>query len=78
MITVEALANGTPVIGFNHGSVPEIIVDQKTGVIVNDIEHAVKAVEKLRKISRSVCREVFEQSFTASVMAERCAYMNNF
>lgn len=69
MVMIEALATGTPVIAFDHGSVPEIIEHGKTGFVVKDIEQAVEAVEKLNLISRTVCRKVFEQSFTSTVMA---------
>jgi len=69
MVMIEALATGTPVIAFNHGSVPEIIEHGKTGYVVNNIEQAVEAVKKLNLISRTVCREVFERSFTSAVMA---------
>jgi len=66
---IEALATGTPVIAFNHGSVPEIIEHGKTGFVVNNMEQAVEAVGKLNLIHRKVCREVFERSFTSAVMA---------
>jgi len=70
MVMIEALATGTPVIAFNHGSVPEIIEHGKTGFVVNNTQQAIEAVEKLNLISRTFCREVFERSFTSTVMAE--------
>jgi glycosyltransferase involved in cell wall biosynthesis len=70
MVMIEALANGTPVIAFNHGSVPEIIDHGRTGFIVNNMEQAAKAVEKLHLLNRNTCRTIFESLFTASVMAE--------
>jgi len=74
MVMIEALATGTPVIAFNHGSVPEIIEDGKTGFVVNNMEQAVEAVEKISLLDRSLCRQVFENSFTSTVMAEN--YVN--
>lgn len=35
MVLIEAMACGTPVIAYNHGSVPEIVVDGVTGFIVD-------------------------------------------
>lgn len=70
MVMIEAMANGTPVIAFNYGSVPEVLEHGRTGFIVNNIEQAVKAVENIHQISRAQCRKVFEHLFTASVMAE--------
>jgi len=61
---IEALACGTPVIGFPCGSVPEIIVEGETGFIVEDIDRAVEAVGKIEQISRARCRREFEQRFT--------------
>jgi len=34
LVMIEAMACGTPVIAYNRGSVPEIIVDGKTGFII--------------------------------------------
>jgi len=35
LVMIEAMATGTPIIGFARGSVPEIIKDGETGFIVN-------------------------------------------
>jgi glycosyltransferase involved in cell wall biosynthesis len=70
MVMIEALATGTPVIAFNHGSVPEIIEHGRTGFVVNNMQQAVEAVEKIYLLNRPDCREVFERSFTSTVMAE--------
>jgi glycosyltransferase involved in cell wall biosynthesis len=70
LVMIEALACGTPVIGFPCGSVPEIIVGRKTGFIVENIDRAVEAVAKIEQISRARCRREFEQRFTDRHMAE--------
>ena len=67
---IEALACGTPVIGFPSGSVPEIIVEGETGFIVEDIDSAVEAVGKIDQISRARCRREFELRFTVRHMAQ--------
>jgi glycosyltransferase involved in cell wall biosynthesis len=48
---------GTPVIANARGSMPEIIMDGKTGYLVNDVTEAVAAVKKLKNISHHKCRE---------------------
>jgi glycosyltransferase involved in cell wall biosynthesis len=73
MVMIEALATGTPVIAFNHGSVPEIIEHGKTGFVVDNMEQAIDAVEKIHSLHRSICRQTFEHSFTSTVMAENYA-----
>jgi len=73
MVMIEALACGTPVIAFNHGSVPEVIRDGQTGYIVDSTEAAVQALTDIDKIDRRRCRQEFEQKFTASRMAQAYA-----
>jgi glycosyltransferase involved in cell wall biosynthesis len=70
LVMIEAMACGTPVIAFNHGSVAEVITDGQSGFIVENVDEAVEAVSKLNRISRAECRRVFEERFTASKMAD--------
>ncbi len=70
LVMIEALACGTPVVAWNNGSVPEIIDHGKTGFIVNSIEEAVKALDKVPSLSRIDCRKAFEKNFTSKKMAE--------
>jgi glycosyltransferase involved in cell wall biosynthesis len=67
---IEAMACGTPVIVYRSGSVPEVIDDGVTGFIVEGLEDAVKAAERISALCRKRCRELFEQCFVASRMAE--------
>src|SRR5579875_304533 len=69
LVMIEALACGTPVIAWRCGSVPEIIDDGITGSIVDNLDDAVRAVERVASLSRRLCREVFEQRFSAARMA---------
>jgi len=70
MVLIEALACGTPVIAYNHGSVPEIIEHGKTGFIVNNIEKAAEALQNIHLISREECRATFEKKYSDIVMAK--------
>jgi glycosyltransferase involved in cell wall biosynthesis len=71
LVMIEALACGTPVIAWPHGSVPEIIEEGKTGYLVETIGEAVEAVERVQRISRTTCRRAFEDRFDASQMARQ-------
>jgi glycosyltransferase involved in cell wall biosynthesis len=70
LVMIEALACGTPVIAFRGGSVEEIIEDGVTGFIVDSIEEAVEAVERLPSIDRRRCRAIFEERFSVRRMCE--------
>ncbi|MEK7532973.1 MAG: glycosyltransferase, partial [Patescibacteria group bacterium] len=70
LVMIEAMACGTPVIAYNRGSVQEIIVDGKTGFIVEDIDGMVSAIKRIGEIDRSFCRRHVEKYFTIEKMVE--------
>lgn len=59
----ESMACGTPVIALRRGSVPEVLVDGKTGFICDHIQDMVKAVKKVDAIDRAECRRHVENMF---------------
>ena len=69
MVLIEAMACGTPVLAWRAGSVPEILKNGRTGYMVNSIEGALAAIEKLRTLDRAGCRAEFERRFTVARMA---------
>lgn len=69
LVMIEAMACGTPVIAFQRGSVSEVMSEGKVGFIVNTVEEAVAAVEKIDFIDRCYCRRVFDERFSAECMA---------
>jgi len=69
LVMIEAMACGTPVVAFLRGSVPEVIDEDVTGFIVQSIEEAVVALERIQHLDRERCREVFERRFSATRMA---------
>ena len=69
LVMIEAMACGTPVIGFRMGSVPEVIDDGVSGFIVEDLPEAVVAAREARQLSRSAVRAAFDARFTAERMA---------
>lgn len=67
---IEAMACGTPVIAFNRGSMPELIIHGENGFLVNDVDTAVIAIRKIKQIDRVVCREHIVQHFSMDRMVE--------
>jgi glycosyltransferase involved in cell wall biosynthesis len=68
MVTIEALACGTPVIGSPNGATPEIIKDGVTGFVVEPDQIA-NAITKIDQIDRHACRIDVEEHFTLKRMA---------
>ncbi|MDT0646297.1 glycosyltransferase family 4 protein [Zunongwangia sp. F260] len=67
---VEAMMCGTPVIAFNRGSMPELILNGTTGFLVNTVEEAIKAAESLHLISPENCRKHALRNFSTGRMIE--------
>jgi glycosyltransferase involved in cell wall biosynthesis len=70
LVMIEAMACGTPVIAYRHGSVPEIIDHGVTGFIVDNEADAVASLHNLNIMTPRSIRRVFERRFTARRMAE--------
>lgn len=68
---VESMACGTPVIAFNKGSMPELIVPGVNGNLSENIDEAIEQIRDVDSISRRSCREHVEKYFTKEVMARR-------
>ncbi len=70
LVAVEAQASGTPIIATRFGALPEIIKEGETGFVVDSIDEAVNAVEKIPTISPQACRDNAETRFSSTVMAK--------
>ncbi len=66
----EAMLCGTPVIAFNRGSMPELIISGKTGYLVNSIDEAADAVANINLINRDYCRKHAVSNFSREKMIE--------
>ena len=69
MVVIEAMACGTPVIAWPHGSVPEILDEGKTGFIVEDMDTAIRALKNIEALDRTLVRKTFEERFSVATMA---------
>ncbi|WP_316824786.1 glycosyltransferase [Pedobacter miscanthi] len=74
MVMVEAMACGTPVIGFKRGSVNEVITNGKNGFIVENKEAMIQTLQKIIAIDRPACRTFTLSKFDVSIIAKH--YLN--
>lgn len=70
LVVIEAMACGTPVIVTKRGSMPEIIVDKKTGFLVESLDQMQHALNHVTDINPQDCRKHVEQNFSARRMAQ--------
>lgn len=71
LVMAEAMACGTPVIGFDHGAVSEVIDHGKTGFVVNKttgISGLKQALSQIHTISPEACRSHIEHNFSTEIM----------
>ena len=69
LVMIEAMATGTPVIGYRFGAVPEVVDEGVTGFVVDSAQAAIEAVGKLDTLDRAAVRRRFEERFTDTRMA---------
>ena len=70
IVMVEAMACGTPVVGFRRGAVPEVVEDGRTGAVVGNAEDALAAIDRVRQLNRLDVRARCERRFGYSVIAD--------
>lgn len=70
LVMIEAMACGTPVVAYRRGAIPEVIVDGKTGYIVDSPEAMIAAVRNIGEIDRAACRKHVEEHFTTEKMID--------
>jgi glycosyltransferase involved in cell wall biosynthesis len=70
LVMAEAMACGTPVIGFGRGSVPEVVADGETGFVVDTVEEMSAAVGRLSVISRAACRARAERLYSDAALTD--------
>ena len=71
LVMAEAMSCGTPVIAFNRGAVSEIVVEGKTGFLVDPargVEGLEDALTKINTIKPEECRKHVEDNFSINKM----------
>ncbi len=75
IVMIEAMACGTPVIGFRRGSVPEVIQDGVNGFVVDNAMQMIASVDKINDINRFICRETAKNRFKTSLIAKQYLHL---
>lgn len=70
IVMAEALACGTPVIGFRRGALPEIVQHAVTGFVCDSVEEIVAVVSRVNRLDRKACRRVAEERFSNNVLVD--------
>jgi len=70
MVMIESMAMGCPVISFARGATSEIIADDETGFLVDNVDEMASAIAKIDKIDRVMVRKYVEQNFSSQTMAK--------
>jgi glycosyltransferase involved in cell wall biosynthesis len=69
LVMIEAMACGTPILAFRHGSVAEVVEDGVTGYMVQSVDEAIRNIGRVLGLDRARVRRRFEERFTAHRMA---------
>lgn len=70
LVAMEALACGTPVVGFKSGALPEIIEHGKTGFLVDNAKEMAAAINETWRLSAEDCRQAARTRFSLDRMAQ--------
>ena len=72
-VAIEALACGVPVIAYRRGGPAEIVIDGKTGFLVepDSVKGLVSAIARLPEIDRANCRQSAETDYSLEALGDR-------
>src|SRR5205085_9048173 len=71
LVAREAIACGTPVIGFRNGALPETIDEGESGFLVANVAEMAQAIGRAADLSPAQCRRIAAERFSLSRMAQR-------
>jgi glycosyltransferase involved in cell wall biosynthesis len=70
LVMIESMACGTPVVATRRGSVPEVLDDGVTGIIVDDHREMVDALSRADALDPRVLRRTAEERFAPQRMVD--------
>ena len=65
---LEAMACGTPVLAYDRGAVPEVVVHGETGFVVHTYEELRDSLRGLAGLDPHRCRDHVAQNFSRDTM----------
>jgi glycosyltransferase involved in cell wall biosynthesis len=68
LVMIESMACGTPVIATRRGAVPEVIEDERGGIVVDEWREAPAALERADELDPVECRRYAEERFAPERM----------
>ncbi|HEY5955957.1 MAG TPA: GNAT family N-acetyltransferase, partial [Polyangiaceae bacterium] len=71
LVSMEALASGTPVVAYPFGALPTIVEHGETGFVVGGIDDMADAIGRVRELEPTHCRERAVERFSAASMVGR-------
>jgi glycosyltransferase involved in cell wall biosynthesis len=71
LVSVEAMACGTPVVALGNGALPEIVEPGLTGYLAARPEELPELVQSAQKLERAAVRQRVKMRFDLPVMADR-------
>lgn len=67
IVMAEALACGTPIVGFPRGAVKEVVEDGVNGLIIDKNNFEISVLSEINKINRVHCRTSAENRFSLEI-----------
>lgn len=71
LVTIESMAVGTPIVGYDTGVIRELVVDGRTGFIGKDIDELARQVQLAAALDRHACREHVRTNFSVTRMTRQ-------
>lgn len=70
IVMAEAMACGCPVLGFDRGSVSEVVEDGVTGFVRKDVNGLVEALRAIGRLDRAACRSRVERLYSPDAIVD--------